>query len=47
MPKAWKIGVGTGSILLGIYFLFNLKDTLSIIFGIIAVAFGIGLLASN
>ena len=43
----WKIGVGVGAILLGIYLAFNQKDTISIIVGIAAIAFGIGLIASN
>jgi len=47
MQRAWKIGFGAGSILLGIYFLFNFRDITSVIFGIIAIGFGIGLIASN
>jgi len=44
----WKMGVGSGSILLGIYLVFKYQESApSIIFGIIAIAFGIGLISSN
>lgn len=44
----WKMGIGAGSMLLGVYFVFNFQqDISSVIFGIVAVAFGIGLIASN
>jgi len=44
----WKIGIGTGFILIGLYFVFNNKrDILSVIAGIGAIAFGVGLLASS
>ena len=44
---AWKIGVGAGSILLGVYFLLGGFDMAAKIFGIVAIAFGIGLIASS
>lgn len=47
MPNAWKIGGGAATILLGIYILFNNQNIAEIIFGIIAIGFGIGLLASE
>lgn len=44
----WKIGIGTGAILLGLYFVFNFgNEVATVIFGFIAIAFGIGLIASN
>lgn len=43
----WKIGIGTGAVILGLYFLFGQFDSVSKIFGIIVIAFGIGLIASN
>ena len=43
----WKIGIGTGSILLGIYYFFNQNSIIDVIIGVIAIAFGIGLLASE
>ncbi len=48
MPNAWKIGTGAGAILLGIYILFNNQNNIiNSIFGVIAVAFGLGLLANE
>lgn len=46
MLNAWKIGVSAGSILLGVYFLFNQQDIYSRIIGIGLIAFGLGLFAS-
>ncbi len=43
----WKMGIGSGAVILGVYSLFNLQDFLSKIFGVISIAFGIGLIASN
>lgn len=43
----WKIGIGSGAVILGIYFLFNFQDFPSKFFGVISIAFGIGLIASN
>ncbi len=47
MSNEWKVGVGTGSIILGVYFLFNFKDIASVIAGAAAIAFGVSLIASN
>ena len=47
MPNAWKIGIGAGSILLGLYIFFNQNSITDVIFGVVAIAFGIGLLASD
>lgn len=47
MSNAWKTGFGAGSIILGVYLLFQQIDFSSAIFGIIAIAFGIGLVASD
>jgi multisubunit Na+/H+ antiporter MnhC subunit len=46
MVNAWKIGVGSGATILGVYVLFTQKDIVSVIFGVIAIGFGIGLFAS-
>jgi len=43
----WKIGIGTGLILFGLYLVFNLKELAGNIIGFVAIAFGIGLIASN
>ncbi len=43
----WKVGIGAGAILLGLYIFFNQKNIAEVIFGVIAIAFGIGLLASE
>jgi len=42
----WKIGIGSGSILLGLYIFFNQNNIFEVIFGVVAIAFGLGLLAS-
>ncbi|MEK6898226.1 MAG: hypothetical protein AABX28_02605 [Nanoarchaeota archaeon] len=43
-----KIGFGAGAILLGISFVFNNSgDMATLVFGVIAIAFGLGLLASS
>ena len=47
MVNPWKIGVGAGSILLGLYIFFNQNNIIEVIFGVIAIGFGIGLLASD
>ena len=46
-PNPWKIGIGTGAILLGIYLVFNQKNSIGIIIGLAVIAFGVGLIASN
>ena len=47
MVSSLKIGVGSGAILLGLYIFFNPNNLTEVIFGVIAIAFGIGLLASD
>lgn len=48
MVNPWKTGIGAGAIILGIYLVFtNLNEITSVIFGVIAIAFGIGLIASD
>ena len=47
MINAWKIGAGAGAIILGVYVLFNRQNFSEVIFGVIAIAFGIGLIASD
>lgn len=47
MVNSWKVGVGAGSIIFGVYFLFQNSDIISVILGVSAVAFGIGLIASS
>ncbi|MBI2632546.1 hypothetical protein HYW75_06070 [Candidatus Pacearchaeota archaeon] len=47
MVSTWKIGAGAGTIILGVYILFNQRNFLEVIFGIIAIAFGISLIASD
>jgi len=47
MSGEWKIGVGAGSIILGVYFLLNFNDIGSVVLGAAAVAFGFSLIASN
>ncbi|MEK6927511.1 MAG: hypothetical protein AABX11_03700 [Nanoarchaeota archaeon] len=47
MVNAWKIGGGAGLILLGLFFMFKQADTLSSILGIISIALGLGLFASD
>lgn len=42
-----KIGGGTAAIILGLYILFNQQNFSEVIFGIIAIGFGVWLLASN
>ena len=46
-PNPWKIGIGAGAVLLGIYFAFNQKDVTGVIIGFAFMAFGIGLIASS
>ena len=44
----WKIGIGTGAILLGAYISLNFKDNIpSVIIGIAIAAFGVALIASG
>ena len=43
----WKIGIGSGAVIFGVYSFFNFQDFLIKIFGVIFIAVGIGLLASN
>ncbi len=45
--KSWKIGIGTGLIILGLYFLFNQKEIWGILTGIISISIGITLVVSN
>lgn len=45
--KLWKIGIGTGLIILGLYFLFNQEGIVSILIGSIGVAVGVGLIVSD
>lgn len=46
--KSWKIGLGTGFVLLGVYLVFNnQRDILSSLIGITAIALGIGLIVSG
>ena len=45
--NAWKIGLGAGSILLGLYLALNQEGLLISIIGFIIIAFGIGLIAST
>ena len=48
MINPWKTGIGAGAIILGVYLIFtNMQDITSVIFGVIAIAFGIGLIASK
>ncbi len=47
MVNAWKIGIGAGAIILGVYVLFNQQNFSEVLFGIIAIAFGLGLIASD
>ena len=47
MSSAWKIGVGTGSVILGVYLMFKFNDLGSVIIGVVAIAFGISLLAGK
>ncbi len=45
--KPWKIGVGTGAILFGLYLAFNQKNFIATVVGFILIATGISLIASN
>lgn len=47
MVNAWKMGMGSGSILFGIYLFFIQNNLVELIFGVILIAFGIGLIASD
>jgi multisubunit Na+/H+ antiporter MnhG subunit len=44
----WKVGFGSGLLLLGIYLVFSNLQNMSVVFiGLVAMAVGIGLLASK
>ena len=47
MVNPWKTGIGAGSILLGIYSFFNQQNLAEVIFAVILIAFGIGLIAAD
>ena len=47
MANAWKIGVGSGALVLGIYLLFENSDIWSIVGGVFSIALGFGLFASE
>jgi hypothetical protein len=54
MVNAWKIGGGAGAIILGLVILFNRSNladgvfaVISLIFGVVIIATGIGLIASD
>ena len=48
MPNAWKIGLGAGLILLGVYLIFKYQQNIiSVVSGIITIGFGLTLLASK
>lgn len=47
MVNAWKMGVGSGSMLLGVYFFFNDGSLIEVVLAVILIAIGIGLIASD
>lgn len=49
MAKAnpWKIGIGTGLILIGAYLSLNKFSTIFTVSGLVLIAIGIGVIASN
>lgn len=45
--KPWKVSIGVGLIIVGLYFLFNQKGIFGVFGGAVGIAVGIGLIISN